>query len=95
MYLTQTDIAHNSAMLNRVAAAAATEGAADAGVDPFTWAAEWALVWAAAPGWADAWDSAKASDIADPGRDESVITDTMILSQVQAMEPFTRLGEVA
>jgi hypothetical protein len=38
-----------------------------------------------APGWADAWASAEAASNPDPGRDEAVITDAQILSQVQAV----------
>ena len=37
------------------------------------------------PGWDDAWDSAIASGIEDPGGNEGVITDGMILSGVQAV----------
>lgn len=90
-YLTQNEIANNRAMLDRVAQAAASE---DVSSDPDRWTYENRRDWAAAPGWSEAWESFKASHppvegepAADPGLDEGVITDGMILSQVQAMAP--------
>ena len=84
-YLTQDEIARNSAMNARVAQCAATEGVAD----PDQWTAANRREWAAAPGWDAAWESAKVSNDPtkgyDPGSDEAVITDGMILSQVQEM----------
>lgn len=72
----------------RVAAAAAQEAEAGATLDPAD-PEEWAKAhqWdmAAAPGWGDAWASAVAGGNPEPGRDDSVITDAMILSQVQAV----------
>lgn len=38
-----------------------------------------------APGWADAWESAAAAGNEQPGRDEAVITDPMILAAVQQL----------
>jgi hypothetical protein len=88
-YLTQNEIATNPAMLSRVAQAAAQENAPD---DPDRWTYNNRRKWAAAPNWTNAWESFKASNPpvegkpdADPGSDESVITDGMILSQVQSM----------
>ena len=66
----------------RLAAAAATEHLAG---DPERWVAEHRYELASAPGWGDAWASAVASDNPDPGADPGVITDGMILSQVQAI----------
>jgi hypothetical protein len=84
-YLTQNDIANNRHMLNRVAQAAAQEKVAG---DPDRWTYENRRTWASAPGWDNAWDSALVtSPDEDPGDDESVITDGMILSQVQSMGP--------
>lgn len=90
-YLTQDEIANNRSMLNRVAQAAAQEQLSS---DPDRWSYEQRRTWAAAPGWDAAWESFKAShpdvegeEPADPGRDEGVITDGMILSQVQLMAP--------
>jgi hypothetical protein len=60
-----------------------------------SWTVENRRTWAAAPGWDAAWESAKvshpddpdasAATYYDPGADEAVITDSQILSQVQAM----------
>jgi hypothetical protein len=91
-YLTQNEIATNASMMNRVAQAAASEDQ----FDPDRWTYENRRTWAAAPGWDDAWESFKASHPdpdpipegyvpPDPGADEGVITDGMILSQIQAM----------
>lgn len=81
-YLTQNEIAGSPSMLNRVAQAAASEGVDG---DPDTWAYANRRHWAASPGWDAAWESAEAADIEDPGADPAVITDPMILSQVQSM----------
>jgi hypothetical protein len=59
---------------------------------PFN-AQEWVqinrYVWASSPGWGAAWDSALAGhpddDTYEPGADPAVITDSMILSTVQAL----------
>lgn len=89
-YLTQDEIANSTAMLARVAQAAAGEGFSD----PERWSFDHRRFWASAPGWDDAWESWKVSHPddgdpttlpLDPGRDEGVITDGQILSQVQAM----------
>jgi hypothetical protein len=72
----------------RCTAAAAQEQTSGATLDPAD-PDEWvdAHIWtlAAAPGWSDAWASAVASGNPDPGRDEAVISDPMILSEVQAV----------
>lgn len=85
-YLTQDAIANNAAMYARVAQAATQENAPEGGD---LWASQNRREYAAAPGWSEAWDSALASHPDDPdydpGRDEAVITDGMILSQVQGM----------
>ena len=84
-YLTQNAIATNISMLNRVAQAAAQE---DKSTDPDRWTHENRRDWAAAPGWSEAWESyLVANPDGDPGADEGVITDGMILSQVQSMIP--------
>ena len=83
-YLTQDTIRQNAAMYGRMAQAAATEG----NPDPDSWTGIHAREWAAAPGWDAAWESALASDPdSDPGTNEAVITDAMILSQYQSMNP--------
>lgn len=81
-YLTQNVISTNPAMTGRIAQAAAAEGAPG---DPDSWTFANRRIWAAAPEWDAAWESALASGIPDPGSDEAVITDSMILSQVQGM----------
>lgn len=99
-YLVQAAIAENVTMNKRVAQCAAEQGLPvlppEGAVPTFggptnadQWAQQNARIWAAAPGWADAWASALASHednpAYDPGKDEAVITDAMILGQVQAM----------
>ena len=77
------DISQMSADLDltsRVAACAAQEGIPD----PRQWAADRMLNIAAAPGWGEAWASAIAGGDQYPGRNPAVITDPMILSEVQA-----------
>ena len=92
-YLTQNEIAGNFAMQNRVAQAATSEGLPPE-VNADSWMIDNRRIWGAAPGWDAAWESAKVSHPDDPdeggpgydpGADETVITDSMILSQVQAM----------
>lgn len=80
-YMTISNIAEDTAMTRRVTACAAQEGLQD----PDFWAFTHRHHWAAQPGWAAAWESALASGASDPGADESVITDGMILSAVQAL----------
>jgi len=84
-YLHQADIARDPWMLERVAQCAAEQDIPD----PDEWTQAHSREWAAAPGWDAAWESALISHEGDaeyqPGRDEAVITDHMILSQVQAM----------
>jgi hypothetical protein len=85
-YLVQAEIADNWSMRNRVAQAAASENAPG---DPDEWTIANRRDWANAPGWSESWESAKVSHAEtvgyDPGADEAVITDGMILSQVQSM----------
>jgi hypothetical protein len=91
MYLTQGEIAADPSMLTRVAQAAAQEGVADAGLDPDWWTNQWRRIWASSPGWETAWESALASGNEHPGADPAVITDAMILAEVQSMKPFTSI----
>jgi hypothetical protein len=93
-YLTQSIIADDPYMRLRVASCAAQQGCAeDFGIDPDFWALDWRRDWAASPGWDAAWESAVASGVVDPGREDVVITDAMVLSQVQAMMPFTTVAQ--
>jgi hypothetical protein len=84
-YLTQSEISQSASMFNRMAQAAATEGY----TNPDGWAGKHARTWAASPGWSEAWESALASHPGDPefdpGTDEAVITDSMILSETQSI----------
>jgi hypothetical protein len=81
-YLGVSAISKNQSMRDRVAACAAAEG----NTFPESWTAQYALHWASAPGWDAAWASAEvAAPGADHGKNEGVITDAMILSQVQAV----------
>lgn len=84
-YLDVADVADSYSMRRRVAASAAAEGVPAAK----TWAADNDLYWAAAPGWGAAWASSMAAHpddpTWDPGAQRDVITDGMILAQVQAM----------
>ena len=89
-YLTQDEIASNKAMQARVAQAAAQE---QVSTDPDRWTYDKRRTWAASPGWDAAWDSYKVANppvegepVPDPGKDPGVITDGMILSQVQSMK---------
>lgn len=85
-YATIADIAEDERFRLRVAACAAQQGAGGGG--PTHWAYEHRYETAAAPGWAAAVDSWKA---ANPGQadgwqdDQAVISDLMILAQVQAL----------
>ena len=76
------DVADSASMQRRVAACAAQQ---DAPGDPTAWTWDHRLDWASAPGWGAAWASALAGGIPDPGADPAVITDEMILAQIQAM----------
>ena len=87
-YLDIANMTRSDSLLSRLSAAAASEAESGAVLIPDLpeqWASQhrWQLV--AAPGWADAWASAEAGGNEDPGADEAVITDPMILSQVQAV----------
>lgn len=84
-YLAQNEIAFDIYMVGRVAQAATTEKPE---VNADEWTRENARIWAAAPGWDAAWQSARVAHPEpeyQPGKDEAVITDGMILSQLQSM----------
>ena len=84
-YQSVVEMAGSSSLTRRIAASAATEGQ----TDPLGWAQSriWRL--AASPGWADGWEYAE--NVAtinvnpDTGIRNDVITDSMILSAVQAL----------
>jgi len=81
-YLDVHAMTTNASLHGRLAAAAATEGAPG---DPDLWVSTNRYALASAPGWGDAWASAVAGEVEDPGADPGVITDPMILAQVQAI----------
>lgn len=93
-YLTQSIIADDGYMRLRVASCAAQQGcASDAGIDPDVWTLEWRRVWASAPGWDAAWESAQEAGRDEIGKWPDVITDLMVLTQVQAMMPFVPVAK--
>jgi hypothetical protein len=79
----------SSSLMGRCSAAAASEVSAGSAEGDTRYLASWmsARSWdlAATPGWADAWESAEAGGITDPGDNEGVITDSMILSRTQQL----------
>ena len=81
-YATIAAITQNLSLSMRLTACAAEQQKPT----PYSsWVAEHIWQIAAAPGWAQKWESAVAAEIADPGADESVITDADILAVVQPM----------
>ena len=75
------DMAEDVALNRRITAAVAGEGE----VAPAYWVSLWTWSVVSQPGWSAAWASAVAGGVEDPGADEGVITDGMILSGVQAV----------
>jgi hypothetical protein len=75
------DVADSASLARRVTAAAAQQGQ----TEPERWTYEHRWVYGAAPGWGAAFASAEAAGNPDPGAAPDVITDGMILSQVQSM----------
>lgn len=80
-YTTQAQLARDSDLIIRAAACAATQNIPD----PETWA--WRHQWqfSAQPGWDAAYAYAIASGTDFPGKQDSVITDSMILAAVQSI----------
>lgn len=80
-YKAQAILSQNDQLMMRVAACASTQGIKA----PVGWAfdRQWEL--SAQPGWAQAYASAVAANVQQPGNSETVITDAMILSAVQAI----------
>ena len=80
-YNSVADMAEDLALNRRLTAAVAKEQI----LDPKGWLypRNWQVV--SAPGWDAAWDSAVAGGVQNPGADEAVITDGMILASVQAV----------
>jgi hypothetical protein len=78
-YLTVAEMVKNQSLTEREYAALAKEGIDPP--EPWQYLYRWQL--ASQPGWDAAWDSAIAGGIEDPGADQGVITDGMILSAIQ------------
>lgn len=74
-------MAKDGHLRERIAACAAKEGVTH--IHPTQWADQHQWQLAAAPGWAEAYTYAVATEQERPGEDEAVITDGMILSEVQ------------
>jgi hypothetical protein len=80
-YKSVADMAESFSLSRRL-----TAGAAKESIDnPQVWVQSYRWEVASQPGWDTAWDSAVAGGIPDPGADEAVITDGMILSGIQAV----------
>jgi hypothetical protein len=87
-YLDLAHMTRDTSLMSRLAAAAAEQEASGSVLDPAEpepWAEAHRWELCAAPGWADAWASAVANGVPDPGADPGVITDGMMLAQVQAV----------
>ena len=92
-YLAISEIASDQYMNERMNAAATQEAyLREQGVlagDPLSWVSMNRYVWASSPAWGEAWRYAQTVNEADPdyepGKDEGVITDGMILATVQAL----------
>lgn len=80
-YLTQAQLAGDQFLLLRVTACAASENVDN----PQAWTMLHAWQLSAQPGWDEAYAYAIANGVEEPGADETVITDPMILSAVQAL----------
>lgn len=74
-------VSESGSLTSRISGCAAKENIPD----PNIWAYENRWEWASAPGWAAAYEYALAGGSEDPGKDPAVITDAMILTQVQVM----------
>lgn len=80
-YIDIADMSGDTFLMQRVTACAAEQDVPD----PQGWAYLHRWEWAASPGWADAFGYAKAGGNPNPGRDPAVITDGMILAEVQSL----------
>ena len=75
-------ITESNSLRRRLTAAAAEENKPT----PYeSWVAERIWDLAATPGWAAAWGTAVSNGVTDPGANEAVISDPMILAAVQPM----------
>lgn len=67
--------------INRIRACSSTEGE----LDPIQWTADHIWQMSSAPGFGEAYASAILNNINRPGNDQSVISDSQILSAVQSI----------
>jgi hypothetical protein len=81
MYLTQSTIANDPSLTERIRSCYAQETR----TDPVTWVYNNRYVWAASPEWDVKWEYAVNSDNNNPGADNTVITDGDILATVQQL----------
>ena len=84
-YATQSLLANDVDFVARCNASAAQEIAPSNTVSPLSYVAMHIWTLAATPGFDAAYESAIASGIGRPGWDPAVITDSMILSAMQAL----------
>ena len=87
-YSTISAIQHSPSLMDRATAGLAAEVSAGLEGDASqsgAWVSRRSWDLAATPGWADAWESAEAGGISDPGANEGVITDGMILARLQQL----------
>lgn len=80
-YLDIANMTVSGPLMQRITACAAEQGS----TTPDAWLGEHRWTLCASPGWDDAWASAVAAGNPDPGADEAVISDAMILSAVQGI----------
>lgn len=83
-YNTMAAIANDWQLRLRIAACAAQQSKGPTS-GPVAWTDKYLWQISATPGWDTVWAAALAAGSATPGHDESVITDQMILSAVQAL----------
>lgn len=84
-YATVSLLARDGDFINRCNAAAATEIPAASPTHPINYVQEHVWTMAASPGFDAAYDSALATGVGRPGWESSVISDTEILSAMQAL----------
>jgi len=82
-YASQAQLANDAAFRNRVSACAAVE--IPHTHQPVQWTNDHIWWVSAAPGFADAYEYAVNTGVVNPGGDPAVITDSQILSAVQAI----------
>lgn len=74
-----SDVRESGSLARRIATCAFKEGEPA----PEQWTYDHRWEWSAAPGWGAAFASAEASGNPDPGDSDDVITDGMVLAEVQ------------